>query len=237
MRAILAIVATICLAAPAAAELRVAVPDALAQSGVLDHLLPRFSLKTGVRTEQVREGAAAEGRFGLEGTPVLRGGGQVWHLDGEDEDLDRLLDWFRSDVGRRTIASFEGADFAAPERARTVAAAPQVTGDAAAGADLSLKLCGRCHVVGPVNRMKGLGSTPSFRVLRGLPGWQGRFALFFVLAPHAAFTQVTDVTPPFDPAYPPPIVPIELSLEDLEAITAFVAEMSPADLGAPIQAR
>ena len=96
---------------------------------------------------------------------------------------------------------------------------------------------GRCHVIDDTNRMKGLGSTPSFQVLRTLPNWQGRFEAFYALAPHGAFTQVKDVTPPFDPRHPPPIVPLEMTLDDLEAIAAFAGTLPPADLGAPLQSR
>jgi hypothetical protein len=110
-------------------------------------------------------------------------------------------------------------------------------GDAVAGEEISLTQCGRCHVINEKNRMNGMGSTPSFRVLRSLPSWQERFETFYVLNPHPSFTQIEDVTPPFDPARPSPIVPIEITLDDLEAILAYVSLVEPADLGAPIQSQ
>ena len=61
------------------------------------------------------------------------------------------------------------------------------------------------------------------------------FQAFYVLAPHPAFTQIKDVTEPFPIDLPSPIAPMEITLDDLEAILAYVAEMPPADLGAPIQ--
>ena len=72
---------------------------------------------------------------------------------------------------------------------------------------------------------------------RTLPGWLKRFEGFYALKPHGAFTQVADVTPPFNPARPSPIVPIEMTLDDLDAILAYVATVAPADLGAPIQSQ
>ena len=54
---------------------------------------------------------------------------------------------------------------------------------------------------------------------------------------HGAFTQVEDVTPPFDPLSPSPIVPVEMTLDDLDAILAYVWTIKPADLGAPIQSQ
>ena len=56
-----------------------------------------------------------------------------------------------------------------------------------------------------------------------------------MLNPHPAFTQVADVTPPFHEERPPPIIPVEMTLDDLQAILAYVAALEPADLGAPIR--
>ena len=95
--------------------------------------------------------------------------------------------------------------------------------------------CKRCHAVTSEGRINSIGSTPSFFVLRTLPDWSERFEQFYVLNPHPAFTQIAEVTPPFAQDRPPPIVPVEMTLGDLEAIVAYVAELAPADLGAPIQ--
>ena len=83
--------------------------------------------------------------------------------------------------------------------------------------------------------MNGIGSTPSFAVIKALPDWDLRFQAFYVLRPHAAFTQIEDVTPGFDPELPPPIVPVEMTLDDLNDLMAYVATITAADLGAPIQ--
>lgn len=228
-----------------------AVPPSLEQSGLIDHLRPRFSLKTGVRVTVVaQDPQLAEGAEGADlwlttapvGATAFGREEQVWYLGerGDDPDARRFLEWLSSEAGHGAITGFAPAEGAAY---RPVTADPRAEaaalpeGDAAAGGELALALCGRCHVVGEVNRMKGIGSTPSFALLRGLADWQDRFDAFYALNPHPSFTQVEDVTPGFDPARPPPIVPLRLKLDELEAIIAYVARLAPADLGAPIVAR
>ena len=103
------------------------------------------------------------------------------------------------------------------------------------GAKFALELCGRCHVVGEVNRKKGLGSTPSFGALKALQDWENRFYMFYMLNPHPSFTQIEDVTEPFDATRPSPIVPLELTVEILDSIISYVGEIPPADLGGEIQ--
>jgi len=220
---------------------RLSAPAALVESGLLDYLLPRFSLKTGVRIEVVGSGDPAEVTFGNEaGRPVFKGDGTLWRMarDGDHPGAARFADWLTSEIGQRTVTSYEvagRAPFTLPEVAEEVEAAPIFDGDAAAGKRVSLVQCGRCHVVAPENRMNAMGSTPSFAVLRTLPDWAARFQSFYVLNPHPAFTQVEDVTAPFPIDRPSPIVPIEVTLDEVEAILAYVAEMAPADLGAPLQ--
>lgn len=214
-------------------------PDTLVETGFLKHLLPRFSLKTGVRiTLSDGDGEAA---FGTEGTPVFRRDDTVWAFNAPaGADTDAFLNWLQSDVGKRTIEAFSpdgtpmfSADVAVKKVVKTVA----LTGDKAVGEKVSLSRCGRCHVINESNRMNAIGSTPSFRLLRGFPDWQERFETFFLLKPHPAFTQVEDVTEPFAAHLPSPIAPIEVTLEEIEAITAYVSSIAPADLGAPIQSQ
>lgn len=226
-------------------------PD-LAASGLLKYVLPRFSLKTGIKVAAVDLTAdvAADALLGQRaavgtGHPAFARDETLYlchatQADGESErttHAGRFCDWVVSDIGQRTIESF------APDGVQLYAAASvpvkqddtATGGDAVAGEQLSFALCGRCHVVGPKNRMKGLGSTPSFGVLRTLSDWRERFQGFYLLNPHPAFTQITDVTDPFDESRPPPIVPLRLTLDELEAILAFAAAISPADLGAEIK--
>ena len=220
-----------------------AVPEALADSGLIAHIAPRFALKHGVRITRVPGDAAADARFGPEGRAVFEGLGQVWHYDADPGNAHaaQFGDWLRSDVGRRTVEAY-GSDgqtvlFSTAIKTTVVVAELAGGGDAGKGEEISLKHCGRCHVVSDANRMKAIGSTPSFAVLRTLSDWEGRFAAFYVLKPHPAFTQVADVTPPFDPARPSPIAPVEMTVDDLDAIIAYVAGLDPADLGKPIQSQ
>ncbi|MHA7876791.1 hypothetical protein [Roseivivax sp.] len=221
-----------------------ALPAELAESGLPDHLLPRFSLKTATRiTRQPGTAEGADARFTREGPALFTGPGGPWALvlaAPEDPDARAFADWLASEAGRATIAGYApegGAPFTPGAPQRQAKAAPELAGEARRGAKRALALCGRCHVVGEVNRMKAIGSTPSFAMLRTLPDWARRFRSFFALAPHPAFTQVAEVTPPFDPARPSPIAPLEMTLTDIEDILAFVAALPPADLGAPVQSR
>ncbi len=243
------------LAWAAAAEERrftLAADPELAASGLLKHVLPRFSLKTGITVAPAGPAgsAAADAVLGPPtaagtGRPAFARGGTLYlcravAAGGESEraaHARRFCDWIVSDVGQRTIESF--APDGAPLYTSAAAApaerdAPAPAGDALAGERLAFALCGRCHVVGPRNRMKGLGSTPSFGMLRTLDDWRVRFAGFYLLNPHPSFTQIDGVTDPFDDSRPPPIAPLRLTLDDLEAIRAFAATVAPADLGAEI---
>ena len=185
-------------------------------------------------------------RPAMKRTPVFRhvtGAGTaeyvaVTRVDDTSGDVLAFVDWLVSETGRRTIAAFQppdGQQFVLPEIAIEEAASEALPGNAELGEQLSLEHCGRCHVVNESNRMAGLGSTPSFRALRANELWLERFQSFFARNPHPAFTQVEGITPPFDISRPPPIVPVEITIEDLEAILAYVSRVKPADLGAPVR--
>jgi hypothetical protein len=215
------------------------IPDALIQTGFIKHLLPRFSLKTGIRiTPTANAGDAA---FGAQGTPVFRQGDVLWHLAKTDgPHTDAFEAWLLSEIGKRTIEAFApngAAMFSAEINVKAKVQVAVITGDAVLGEKVGLQKCGRCHVVNHSNRMKAIGSTPSFALMRTFPDWQQRFETFFILKPHPAFTQVADVTEPFGSSLPSPIAPIEVTLDEIDAITAYVATIPPADLGAPIQSQ
>ncbi len=211
-------------------------PEVLVENGFLKHLLPRFSLKTGIRITV--EAAPADAAFGAEGTPVFQEDDRVWHFSKTDgPHTDAFFEWLTSDVGKRTIAGFkvDGLALYDPDvRIDAAVVATETDGDAALGEDISLTVCGRCHVVSDKNRMNAIGSSPSFALLRSFPDWLERFETFYVLKPHAAFTQVNDVTEPFPDHLPSPIAPIEVTLEQIDAIAAYVNSIKPADLGAPL---
>ena len=105
----------------------------------------------------------------------------------------------------------------------------------APGEKLTLRNCGRCHVINERNRYGGIGSTPSFAALRTVPDWEDRFRAFYTLNPHPAFTQIPGVTEPFPIDRPSPIHPIELTLEEIDRSIEFSRTIEPKDLGAPIR--
>lgn len=235
---------------PAAEERRIvlAASAGLTESGFLSYLLPRFSLKTGIRVTPVEleEGIQVDVKLGpadvvKDGLAALRGGKTVYLVRvaeggaARPEHAKRFVDWLLSKVGQRTVESFRAdgrqaylaAAGAKPEKARA-----RIAGDLVRGEKLSFLHCGRCHVIGPRNRMGGLGSTPSFALLKTLNDWELRFRGFYLLNPHPSFTQIPGATDPFDESRPPPIVPLRLTLEDLDAIMAYVATIEPAKLGA-----
>ena len=218
-------------------EFTLSAPDEIVQSGFLQHLLPRFSLKHGVRITQVAD--SGDVAIGAEGLPVFVGLGTVWHVTQNDADGSGLfIDWLLSGIGKRTIAGFQPDGvplFTAKIVVEVAIADIAFDGDPVQGQALALARCGRCHVVNETNRMNGMGQAPSFAVMRGITDWRNRFATFYVLNPHPSFTQVAGITPPFPANLPPAIVPIEVTQDELEAILAYVATIAPADLGAPLQ--
>ncbi|WP_296424881.1 hypothetical protein [Yoonia sp.] len=226
-------------------SIRLAIPDPLLETGFMDYLLPRFSLKSAIRVDRVPVGAPADLVLTREpaGQVVFIGADAQWYLDTQIDSPTamRFADWLTSDAGGRAITGFQPQGdtiFLLPQPdAPVVVRVPINPALAAKGGDLSLDHCGRCHVVSDANRMKGIGSTPSFALIRTFSDWDTRFQTFYVLKPHPAFTQITDVTDPFDPARPSPIVPLHITAEDLDAIIAFVATIAPADLGAPMQSQ
>lgn len=213
---------------------------ALIESGLVQHIKPRFSLKTQVRVDIVSSIDDADLVLGAEGRALFAGLDTVWHLDvrRDTAGADRFADWLRSDIGTRTIFGFapDGTSIFVPPPEEEVAAAEvEITAQAIAGKEVSYAKCSRCHVTERGRGIFGIGSTPSFAVLRGFEDWEVRFASFFVLNPHGAFTQVEDVTDPFPLDRPSPIAPVTLTLDDLDAILAYMAIVEPADLGGPLE--
>jgi len=217
-------------------------PAALQETGFLRFLLPRFSLKTGIRIALQADNP--EVIISTEsGTPMMAGLGQDFYLQITEADTPRgekarrFAAWLDSDIGRRVIAQFkiDGAQVFTPREAVQAAVLATIfEGDAQRGEDFSIANCGRCHVVSDRNRMQGIGSTPSFPVLRALADWEERFSTFYVRIPHPAIVQLEGVSLPFDPAFPPTSMPLRLTLDQLEDILTFLSGVEPADLGAPL---
>lgn len=219
---------------------RLHAPPDLVETGLMQHILPRFTLKTRVRVEIVAEPARADLVLGDEGRALFEGAGQVWRMAVRSRDhpgTERFADWLASEVGRNTVASFAPAGEAlfAPRAVSRETAVAAFDGDATLGREVSRVKCARCHAVDDATRMSSIGSSPSFAVIRGLPDWEGRFATFYVLKPHPAFTMIEGVTPPFPENRPPPMVPLTMTADEVDAVLAYVAAMDPADLGAPLQ--
>jgi mono/diheme cytochrome c family protein len=99
-------------------------------------------------------------------------------------------------------------------------AGARAEGDAAAGRKLATAQCSRCHVVSEENRMGGIGSTPSFKLLTSLDDYLDRFQTFFERRPHPAFITVGD-TPRWT-KLPANAAEISLTHQDVENIVAFV---------------
>jgi len=216
----------------------------LNENGFLKYLLPRFALKTGTRAVLIDNPGADVQLTNRPGNSensraAFTGQGQTYflRLSGNSGHGKRFSDWLLSDIGQRTVAAFtvDGVQkFSKAKQGERIVVEILMDGNAQSGALLALEHCGRCHVIGEINRMKGIGSTPSFGLLRTFPDWEYRFGAFYTLNPHPSFSQIADVTAPFDRQSPPPIIPLRLTLDELEDILAYVAGIEPADLGRPI---
>ena len=240
-------------------SISLAVDPVLNDSGLMQFLLPRFSLKTGISIELAPLASGDELPDGVNvvigihplpgsvaGQPVVHGLDLTFSVastrgnNGDPvpaQNAARFIDWLHGEVGKRTIEQFQidGVQvFTAADGPAIAKAQVTFDGNENSGETLAYRVCGRCHVIGARNRMKGLGSTPSFALMRTFQDWRIRFEAFFTLNPHPSFTQITDVTTPFDATLPPPISPVILTLEQLDDIVAFVATIEPANLGAPI---
>ncbi|MEM7472892.1 MAG: c-type cytochrome [Pseudomonadota bacterium] len=224
---------------------RLYAPAEIAETGAMRHILPRFTLKTQVRIELLSSPVGADMAWGIDlgtdGRALFQQDGAVWAMlisATEHPGTKRFADWLLSDVGQNTILSFapDGVPlFEAPAAVVQEEVAIEVDGNAVFGQKVAVLHCGRCHAVNEAGRINDIGSTPSFFVLRSFEDWQQRFAAFYALAPHGAFTQITDLTEPFAEHLPPAIVPIEMTLDEMEDMIAYVAKLKPADLGAPLQ--
>ncbi len=216
-------------------------PEQMLSEGFDKQLLPRFKFKHRITIAPVTEGDA-DMVFGAEGNRVFqRIDGEIVRLEIRTEDAGArtFLDWLRSGPGKAAIESFkpDGSQVYTTERAAVVIEKTETfDGDTATGSRLALVHCGRCHVVDERNRMGGIGSTPSFAALRGRSNWSDLFRAFWAHNPHPSFTQVAGVTEPFDPNKALHVAPVEITMEEVEAITAFVATLKPKELGRPVQA-
>jgi len=249
LRLVLALMAGLWAAVASAedAPLRLAMPDALRELGFDKQLLPRFRFKTRIDVLAVAPDAPADMVLAVDAEGGRRvfsdAGGAVWRVapagGTRAEEVGAFVQWLRSTPGKAAIESFapQGEPlFTTRVAAREVVVEDTVEGDTALGSRLALVHCGRCHVVDERNRMGGIGSTPSFAALRGRSRWSDLFMTFWTANPHPSFTQVEGYTEPFPTQRPVHVAPVEISMEEVEAITAFVGTMAAKDLGRPVEA-
>ncbi|MFT4794086.1 MAG: mono/diheme cytochrome c family protein [Paracoccaceae bacterium] len=224
------------------APLRLAAPAEMAETGFLTHILPRFRFKARIIVDVVAPGADADMALvtGPDGAAVFTGPDGAIHLQplSPDPRIKRFAEWLRSGPGMAAVNGFPVGGpslYAAGTRIAVAEVEQVIDGDVALGARLALVHCGRCHVVDKRNRMGGIGSTPSFPALRGRTGWADLFRVYWSENPHPSFTQVAGVTDPFPPGRPAFVAPVTITLGEIDAIVAFVATITPKDLGPPVR--
>ena len=228
------------VATAAKADLTLGMSDEMIAQGFDKQILPRFKFKHRITVTPVTDGTA-DMVFGAEGARVFQEiDGETIRLDIRTENTEArtFLDWLKSGPGKAAIEGFapDGAQIYTTEQAAVIVETEETfDGDTATGSRLALVHCGRCHVVDDRNRMGGIGSTPSFAALRGRDNWSDLFRAFWTHNPHPSFTQVEDVPEPFDPNRALHVAPVEITMDDIEAIAAFVATIEPKKLGRPVQ--
>lgn len=80
-------------------------------------------------------------------------------------------------------------------------------GDSAAGREIAIRSCARCHVIGDYNPMGGIGSTPSFWIMARKPQtYTAKLLTVTQRRPHRGMG-------------------LEVSREELEQIQAYIATL------------
>ena len=90
------------------------------------------------------------------------------------------------------------------------------------GREMAATHCTRCHVVGDINPYGGIESTPSFIGMKRLADWERRYTEFYILPPHPALVRIQEVSAERDEERPAFVTEIVLTLDDVDAILAFV---------------
>ncbi len=227
--------------------LRLRAAPALVESGLVRYLLPRFRFKTRIRVVPVE--GAAEADLAL--TPLAEGRVIATETDGATSyrlailatdperraRAERFLEWLLSPPGRAAIEAFPPGRpplYAPAARQEEVVEAPVIDGSAARGLELSRRYCVRCHVVEESNRLTGIESTPSFMAMRSFDDWYETFRDFWSANPHRALISMQGLTDKKRAESPVPIAPITLTLDDVDDILAYIEQLPPKDLGAPL---
>jgi len=93
-------------------------------------------------------------------------------------------------------------------------------GDREKGRNIAREHCARCHVIGDYNRMGGIGSTPSFPLLRKRADWRERFGTFYNRRPHPVHVRVEGVRQWTN--LPPNAKPFTITQDNVADILSFV---------------
>jgi len=93
-------------------------------------------------------------------------------------------------------------------------------GDKEKGREIARAHCARCHVIGDKDRMGGIGSTPSFPLLRRMADWKERFSTFYNRRPHPVHVRVEGVGQWTE--LPPNAAPFTITQDNVDDILAFV---------------
>lgn len=108
--------------------------------------------------------------------------------------------------------------------------APLWAANVEAGRKIAEQHCSRCHVVGDFNPTGGISSTPSFQMLvKRRPDYKERFNTFYARRPHPAFLSVKGIGRLLD-YLPPNAHPVEITLDDVANVAAFVETLKPKNL-------
>jgi mono/diheme cytochrome c family protein len=98
-------------------------------------------------------------------------------------------------------------------------------GDPVEGRKVARLHCTRCHVVGDLNPMGGIGSTPSFQFLAKREDYAERFSTFYVRRPHPVFTRIDGIDPWTD--QPSHVATFEITPQQVDDILAYVETLRP----------
>lgn len=99
-------------------------------------------------------------------------------------------------------------------------AAAVSAGDREKGREIARQHCARCHVIGDHDRMGGIGSTPSFPLLRRMDDWRERFGTFYNRRPHPVHVRVEGIRSWTN--LPPNAKPFTITQDNVDDILAFV---------------
>ena len=214
-------------------------------SELVQYVIPRFSLKTRIRFDQVESAGDIQlvterPETGAEVLKLVSGetvyitavGGAV-----ESSDYRAFVDWLVSEPGRATIADFElmvsRSRFRRPPR-KLLRIEMVIVGNIDHGRELSSDHCRRCHKVDRADKYAGIDNAPSFHAMRTFDDWYIRFSRFYAVSPHKALISVEGSGIEKNRALIT-IAPIDLQMDDINDIVAFVNSLTPLDLGKPIQ--